>query len=115
MNYHSTRNHLQITDSAQAVLNGLAPDGGLYVPQTLPKLDVQAVLKMDVYAMAAAIIGSFLPDIPNMELLVEKAYRDQDGWLKSSIINIAKSGKFSSDRTIQEYVDEIWHLDKLEM
>lgn len=75
MNYHSTRNHLQITDSAQAVLNGLAPDGGLYVPQTLPKLDVQAVLKMDVYAMAAAIIGSFLPDIPNMELLVEKAYR----------------------------------------
>ncbi len=48
-------------------------------------------------------------------IMVEKAYRDQDGWLKSSIINIAKSGKFSSDRTIQEYVDEIWHLDKLEM
>ena len=48
-------------------------------------------------------------------IMVEKAYRDQDGWLKSSIINIAKSGKFSSDRTIQEYVDDIWHLDKLEM
>ena len=48
-------------------------------------------------------------------IMVEKAYRDQDGWLRSSIINIAKSGKFSSDRTIQEYVDDIWHLDKLEM
>ena len=48
-------------------------------------------------------------------IMVEKAYRDQDGWLKSSIINIAKSGKFSTDRTIQEYVDDIWHLDKLEM
>ena len=47
--------------------------------------------------------------------MVEKAYRDQDGWLRSSIINIAKAGKFSSDRTIQEYVDEIWHLDKLKM
>lgn len=75
MNYHSTRNQREIIDSAQAVLNGLAPDGGLYVPQTLPKVDVQAILKMDVYAMAAAIIGSFLPDIPNMEQLVEKAYR----------------------------------------
>ncbi len=48
-------------------------------------------------------------------IMVEKAYRDQDGWLRSSIINIAKAGKFSSDRTIQEYVDEIWHLDKLKM
>ena len=75
MNYHSTRNQREIIDSAQAVLNGLAPDGGLYVPQTLPKVDVQAILKMDVYAMASAIIGSFLPDIPNMEQLVEKAYR----------------------------------------
>ena len=75
MNYHSTRNQREIIDSAQAVLNGLAPDGGLYVPQTLPKVDVQSVLKMDVYAMAIAIIGSFLPDIPNMEQLVEKAYR----------------------------------------
>ena len=75
MNYHSTRNQREIIDSAQAVLNGLAPDGGLYVPQTLPKVDVQSILKMDVYAMASAIIGSFLPDIPNMEQLVEKAYR----------------------------------------
>ena len=75
MNYHSTRNQREIIDSAQAVLNGLAPDGGLYVPQTLPKVDVQSILKMDVYAMAGAIIGSFLPDIPNMEQLVEKAYR----------------------------------------
>ena len=75
MNYHSTRNQREIIDSAQAVLNGLAPDGGLYVPQTLPKVDVQSILKMDVYAMATAIIGSFLPDIPNMEQLVEKAYR----------------------------------------
>ncbi len=44
MLYHSTRSKLNIVDSAQAVLNGLAPDGGLYVPETLPELDVDAVL-----------------------------------------------------------------------
>ena len=44
---------------------------------------------------------------------VESAYRDEKGWAKSAMINVAHSGKFTSDRTIQEYVDEIWHLDKV--
>lgn len=44
---------------------------------------------------------------------VEKAYRDEKGWARSAILNVACSGKFTSDRTIQEYVDEIWHLDKV--
>lgn len=44
---------------------------------------------------------------------VEEAYRDEKGWAKSAILNTACSGKFTSDRTIQQYVDEIWHLDKV--
>ncbi len=44
---------------------------------------------------------------------IEKAYRDEKGWAKKAILNTASCGKFSSDRTIQEYVDEIWHLDKI--
>ena len=44
---------------------------------------------------------------------VEEAYRDEKGWAKKAILNTASCGKFSSDRTIQEYVDEIWHLDKI--
>ena len=44
---------------------------------------------------------------------VEAAYRDEAAWAKSAILNVACSGKFTSDRTIQEYVDEIWHLDKV--
>ena len=44
---------------------------------------------------------------------VEKAYRDEAGWARSAILNVASCGKFTSDRTIQEYVDEIWHLDKV--
>ena len=75
MLYHSTRNKEICIDSAQAVLNGLAPDGGLYVPQNLPAVDVENILKMDTYAMATAIIGAMLPDIPNMDMLVERAYR----------------------------------------
>ena len=44
---------------------------------------------------------------------VEEAYRDEARWAKMAILNVASSGKFTSDRTIQQYVDEIWHLDKV--
>ena len=44
---------------------------------------------------------------------VEAAYRDEKGWAKKALLNTACSGKFASDRTIQEYVDDIWHLDKV--
>ena len=43
---------------------------------------------------------------------VEAAYRDEKGWAKKALLNTACSGKFTSDRTIQQYVDDIWHLDK---
>ena len=44
---------------------------------------------------------------------VEAAYRDEKGWAKKALLNTACSGKFTSDRTIQEYVDDICHLDKV--
>ncbi len=44
---------------------------------------------------------------------VDTAYRDKKWWAKAAMLNVACSGKFSSDRTIQEYVDELWHLDKI--
>ena len=40
-------------------------------------------------------------------------YRDERRWAKAAILNVAHVGKFSSDRTIQEYVDDIWHLNKV--
>ncbi|HAX73147.1 MAG TPA: glycogen phosphorylase, partial [Firmicutes bacterium] len=45
--------------------------------------------------------------------LANETYKNQDKWLAMSIINIARSGKFSSDRTIEEYRNDIWHTDKL--
>ena len=74
MLYHSTRSKNETVDSAQAVLLGLAPDGGLYMPQQLPAFDANACLQQDAYGMATTILSAFLPDIPNMEQLVRRAY-----------------------------------------
>ncbi len=46
---------------------------------------------------------------------VEEAYRDQDRWSKMALLQTASCGKFSSDRTISEYVEDIWKLDKVEV
>ena len=47
------------------------------------------------------------------QMRVEERYRDPEAWARSAILNIARSGKFSSDRTIEEYVKYIWHLQKM--
>lgn len=46
---------------------------------------------------------------------VEEAYRDEEGWARKAMLNTAKCGKFSSDRTIEEYVEDIWHLDRVKI
>lgn len=46
---------------------------------------------------------------------VEEAYKDRDNWAKKAIINVANVGKFSSDRTIEDYVKDIWKLDKVKV
>ena len=74
MQYHSTRNAKITVDSAQAVLSGLAPDGGLYVPAKLPAFDTAACLAETTMEMATRIIGSLLPEVPEMDTLVKRAY-----------------------------------------
>lgn len=74
MQYHSTRGLSPEVDSAQAVLNGLAPDGGLYLPCQLPVFDWAACVRKDTLGMAEMILSAFLPDIPDMGALVKKAY-----------------------------------------
>jgi glycogen phosphorylase len=46
---------------------------------------------------------------------VDSAYRDRSGWIRKAILNVARAGKFSSDRTIREYASEIWHVDPCEI
>ena len=77
MNYHSTRHSGGLVNSAQAVLEGLAPDGGLYMPEYIPTLNWHTTLKRSSTGMSAAILGILLPDIPDMEQLVRNAYEGQ--------------------------------------
>ena len=74
MLYHSTRSDFATVDSAQAVLEGLAPDGGLYIPVHMPEFDWKACLQGSSMDMSTQILTAFLPDIPNMDALVKKAY-----------------------------------------
>ena len=74
MDYISTRGQSPAVDSAQAVLSGLAPDGGLYMPRAIPAFDWQHCLTLSAQQMSAAILSALLPDIPTMEALVKRAY-----------------------------------------
>ncbi|MCR5106742.1 MAG: glycogen/starch/alpha-glucan phosphorylase [Lachnospiraceae bacterium] len=71
-------------------------------------LNTQSTSKADTYF----ILKDF-KSYAEAQRRVELAYKDEKKWAKMAILNIACSGKFSSDRTIQEYVDDIWHLDKV--
>ena len=74
MQYHSTRGTSPEVNSAQAVLQGLALDGGLYMPGAIPAFDWKACVASDTLEMAIQILSAFLPDVPEMGELVQKAY-----------------------------------------
>jgi len=74
MLYHSTRSSEPYVDSAKAVLTGLAPDGGLYMPEYIPEFDWQHCLTLSAQGQSCAILSALLPDIPDMNNLVAKAY-----------------------------------------
>ena len=92
MLYHSTRNPSLTADSAQAVLEGLAPDGGLYMPAQIPAFDWEACLRGDSQAMSTAILSALLPDIPDMAALVRRAYTGK--FQTESITPTVKAGPF---------------------
>jgi starch phosphorylase len=83
-------------------------DRELFLPLYNSLLNTKSTSKADMYF----ILKDF-KSYAEAQKKVEAAYRDKDGWAKSAILNVGCSGKFTSDRTIQEYVDEIWHLDKV--
>ncbi len=91
------------------LINGTySADTELFRPLYNSLLNTQSTAKADTYF----ILKDF-KSYAEAQRRVEAAYRDEEGWAKSALINISSSGKFTSDRTIQQYVDEIWHLDKV--
>ena len=94
------------------LINGTYAPGDTELFRTLYNslLNTQSTSKADTYF----ILKDFR-SYAEAQKKVEAAYRNEAGWAKSAILNMASSGKFTSDRTIQEYVDDIWHLDKVEL
>jgi starch phosphorylase len=46
---------------------------------------------------------------------VDETYQDRDEWFRRAVINVARAGKFSADRTVREYASQIWHVDPCEL
>lgn len=94
------------------LINGMYSqnDSELFRPlynSLLNKLDTQ-------YADTYFILKDFRSYAEAQER-VGAAYKDEKGWAKMALLNTAHAGKFSSDRTIEEYVNDIWHLDKVKV
>ncbi|MBQ6692588.1 MAG: threonine synthase, partial [Clostridia bacterium] len=79
MQYFSTRSKQETATAAEAILQGLAPDGGLYVPESIPsaELDDAALLSLDQYALTAHILKKLLPGVPSIDAVVEAGYRNK--------------------------------------
>ena len=90
------------------LINGTYSHTELFRPLYNSLLNTQSTDKADTYF----ILKDFR-SYAEAQKRVEAAYKNESGWAKSAILNVACSGKFTSDRTIQQYVDEIWHLDKV--
>ena len=99
--YEYYRNNTALKMVIDMIANGYfsSSDISLFTPIT------NSLLKSDQY-MVLADFASYI----NCQVLVSKLYRDQDEWTKKSIINVARIGKFSSDRTIHEYARDIWNV-----
>ncbi|MBE6943882.1 MAG: threonine synthase [Ruminococcaceae bacterium] len=93
MLYHSTRSPEPRVDSAQAVLEGLAPDGGLFVPETIPYININTCLGESTMEMATRIISAMLPEIQDMPVLVERAYRGK--FQTEELTPTVKAGDFT--------------------
>ncbi len=74
MLYQSTRCAGLTASPAEAVLQGLAPDGGLFVPSSLPRLTPAELEGLDPYALSARVLGALLPELDGMDELVRQAY-----------------------------------------
>lgn len=73
-------------------------------------LNTQSSDRADTYF----ILKDF-PSYAEAQRRIDQAYRDENWWAKAAILNVACSGKFTSDRTIEEYIRDIWHLEKVKV
>ena len=105
-------NNYQIRRVLMQLINGyFAPqDPELFRDIYNSLLNTQSSDRADTYF----ILKDF-PSYAEAQQKVDQAYRKETWWAKAAILNVACSGKFTSDRTIEEYVNDIWHLEKVKV
>ena len=108
MNYFSTRRDQKPVQASAAILNGIAPDGGLYVPERIPRLDEAAIGRMrtaDYPARACEILRLFLDDFSDTEVLdaVRTAYSEER--FGEKICPLVQLNRYSE----RAYILELWH------
>lgn len=104
MNYRSTRNSNEYVSSAQAIINGIAPDGGLYIPETIPALtaeDFAVIEKCDYKKTALTVLRKYLTDFSDEEL----EYMISSAYASFETDDVTPVKKLSGN----DYVLELWH------
>jgi glycogen phosphorylase len=104
------REHYEQNQELREALDLIA--SGFFSPEdrTLFQPLVRSLLEEDRYMLMADFTG-----YAQAQEEVARAYRDQGGWAKKAILNVARNGRFSSDRTIRQYAEEIWRIRPVEV
>ena len=104
-------NNMDVRKVLMQLINGTyAPDDSERFREIYDSLLTNKYGRPDVYFILKDFVS-----YAEAQKKVEEAYKNESGWAKSALLNIANVGKFSSDRTIEEYVRDIWHLEKVKV
>ncbi len=108
MNYISTRGYDRKYSAAEAIITGIAPDGGLFVPETIPQIsagEIEEMKNMQFFQISARVLSKYLTDFTEAELLefAQAAY-DEEKWGENPVPLVQLNAY--NDR---EYILELWH------
>ena len=108
MNYISTRGYDRKYSASEAIIQGIAPDGGLFVPDQIPHLsenDILEMTNMQFYQISAKVLSMFLTDFTEAELLnyAGQAYSEEK-WGENPV-PLVQLNQYND----REYILELWH------
>ncbi|MCR4670888.1 MAG: threonine synthase [Saccharofermentans sp.] len=108
MKYISTRGYEGRFSASEAIVQGIAPDGGLFVPETIPSLskdEIEEMMNMEFYQISAKVISKFLEDFSESELLeYTRAAYDPEKW-EDIVVPLVQMNSYND----REYILELWH------
>lgn len=108
MKYISTRGYEGKFSASEAIVKGIAPDGGLFVPESIPSIskdEIEEMMNMEFYQISARVISKFLEDFTESELLdyTRQAY-DPEKW-EEIVVPLVQLNSYND----REYILELWH------